>query len=301
MQVAAIVVTYEPDSDLITRLHFLAAQVEVIYIVDNGSSRFYSRFVNILGSNISNKIILISLEENLGIATALNIGCKYAENDNYDFVVTFDQDSCPELNYITELLNTYRRKSLCSNVAIVGGIINEAIRGNSNYQYLTLSRWGFKRIRESEDFSVMMLITSGCLVDLSVIKRIGGFIDKLFIDYVDTEFSLRCLDNNYTLWVSTKAILNHNLGNKTEHYLFKFRFLTTNHSPIRRYYMARNSVYMYKRYAWRFFGWFLFDISALIYTLFKIIIFEESKFLKLKMYFRGWVDGLCGNFGKFKE
>ena len=75
-QLACVVVTFNPDLDYFKTVIAKILKNEVlIYIVDNGSEN-----INDWSSYLSPSIVLISLEENVGIARAQNIGIQRAFN-----------------------------------------------------------------------------------------------------------------------------------------------------------------------------------------------------------------------------
>ena len=89
VEVGAIVVSYNPEySRLLSLCDSLSKQVDVIILVDNGSNNFISEKIS-----IADNVIVISLRENQGIATAQNVGIKKIIDLGLKYVVFFDQDS----------------------------------------------------------------------------------------------------------------------------------------------------------------------------------------------------------------
>ena len=65
----------------------------------------------------------------------------------------------------------------------------------------------------------------------------------LFIDYVDTEWSLRCKKENIPIYVNSKAILQHSIGTNN----FKFFSMTFFiHSSTRIYFQFRNCIILFE-------------------------------------------------------
>jgi len=56
------------------------------------------------------------------------------------------------------------------------------------------------------------LLSSGSLVPLDVIDKVGGMEEELFIDQVDTEWCLRARSMGYRVFGAFGAILEHRLG-----------------------------------------------------------------------------------------
>ena len=89
VEVGAIVVSYNPEyARLLSLCDSLSKQVDVIILVDNGSNNFISEKIS-----IADNVIVISLRENQGIATAQNVGIKKIIDLGLKYVVFFDQDS----------------------------------------------------------------------------------------------------------------------------------------------------------------------------------------------------------------
>ena len=67
--------------------------------------------------------------------------------------------------------------------------------------------------------------------------------DRLFIDYVDIEWSLRCRAYGYHLYAVANAHLHHTLG---DHLIRIFRREIALHSPLRHYYCTRNALLLWR-------------------------------------------------------
>ena len=148
----------------------------------------------------------------------------------------------------------------------------------------------------SETLDVM---TSGNLLNLHIYQKIGEFINELFIDAVDQEYCLRLRHNRYKILLCEFALLEHCLGDLRE---FKLGFKSirySNHSPIRRYYITRNRLYLLQKYFWEFplFGFKI--IKWIIFEWIKIIVLEKDKIAKNKATLEGIRDFFRGKYGKY--
>ncbi len=90
------------------------------------------------------------------------------------------------------------------------------------------------------------LITSGTILDLSIIDQIGTFDKALFIDFVDTEFSFRVVEKGYRNLLFADIVLKHRIGylkmgRSIKNLKSSARIL---HAPIRVYYILRNGLYL---------------------------------------------------------
>ena len=149
------------------------------------------------------------------------------------------------------------------------------------------------------DGSIEQASTSGSLMPMRIFDRFGMFMEELFIDGVDYEYSLRVRAEGYGIEECRGARLLHSPGTPTKHRLPLWgEWLATNYSPVRRYYQERNKVLTMKRWGRRFpgFYWRQFVISAK--DVVKVVLVEDGKGTKLAAYVRGWRDGALGRTGK---
>jgi rhamnosyltransferase len=91
-------------------------------------------------------------------------------------------------------------------------------------------------------------ITSGNLVRMDVFDKIGTYDEEFFIDCIDFDFSLRVRRAGLSIVRVGAARMQHALGDKACTIPVIGR-VHTFHSPLRRYYMYRNGLYLTSRYA----------------------------------------------------
>ncbi len=290
-KVAAIIISYNPDNNLLDSINLLVNQVEKIIIVDNGSEPEKKRNINLIMDIDKKKIEVIFNEENLGIATALNIGVREALNQGYNWILTMDQDSKASSNMVEKMLEVYNkidereRKEILS---IFPNFVDERIQSieeNSNmdsYEYVDAD------------------ITSGNLLRAEVFDKVGFFDDSLFIDLVDTDFCMRLNEKNIKMIKVRDAILYHSLGESQSVKSIFGKFNTSNHSALRRYYMTRNRFYTWEKYKDLNSFTLNRDKSLFKKEFVKIILGEKDKVNKIKMVFKGYKDYKKGIRGKLK-
>ena len=168
-KVAAIIVSYNPDSNLFDSINLLLNQVEKVIIVDNGSKEKYVKYIKSINED---KIEIILNKENLGVATALNIGVRKALENGYEWILTMDQDSKASPDMVKKMFNVYNsinREERKDILSIFPNFVDERIQSieeNSNmnsYEYVDAD------------------ITSGNLLRKEVFEKVGFFDDSLFI------------------------------------------------------------------------------------------------------------------------
>jgi rhamnosyltransferase len=286
-KICAVFVTFNPEKNLIKNVEAIKPQVDKVIIIDNASSEESLKFLKQLEASDSSKIQILYNKYNLGIATALNQGSHLAIQANYEWIITFDQDSFADIGFVETLLNEYKNSSDPENIAILAPIPFDQTTGFSPKPYCDLKEGHV--VADS-------VITSGSLIKLSAVQQVGFFDDNFFIDYVDHDFCLKLRKFGYRLLLVPKARLAHNYGNPKLHKVIGFSFFSHNYPPKRRYYLARNRIVAYKRHR-KILKWILHDSIASLKDIFKIVLVESQKIEKLNAILVGTIDGLLGRMG----
>lgn len=233
--IVAVVVTYNPNSNINKLINSLENQVGTIIVVDNGSSQ-----KDFLNDTLSPSLEIIELPTNLGIAAAQNIGIVKGLAKKTDYFVFFDQDSQIENNMIASLHESFEEITKTAKLAAVGPVFYDPDY-NFIYPQIKLKPiFGRERIIptcEEYPIEVSFIISSGTFTSAEAISDIGMMNEDLFIDYVDTEWCLRALDKEYKFYALPNVKMAHTIGDD------KIKFLLWNlpvHSPWRRYFRMRN-------------------------------------------------------------
>jgi len=91
--------------------------------------------------------------------------------------------------------------------------------------------------------------------------------------------------------------LAHNLGSKREVVVAGRKLRPTFHSTTRHYYMARNRILMWRRYAWRYPHWWLFDACFGTLNTMRVLVAEDHRCDKFAAMLRGTWHGVLGRRG----
>lgn len=265
------IITYNPDLVLLNQnINSFAIAVDAIVIIDNGSTDIAP-----LLDLESDTIKVIRNYENLGIAEGLNRALHYAEENNFEFILTMDQDSFFEKPTIGTLLSGFENE----NTAIVCPVLKDM----NSHHLVSVGQ---------EYVEIFTTITSGSLCKVSALKLVGGFDSKMFIDYVDIEMCLRLQKRGFKILRSQFSVLCHHLGESRMYSIFGINFISTNHSPSRNFYFARNKVYVYKNFFLSFPTFVIRDFLSFCKTIVTILFFEQLKIAKIKMIGKGIWHGL---------
>jgi rhamnosyltransferase len=282
-EIAGVVVLYNPDDSILDNIHSYINDVDILYAVDNSDQK-NNTLTQQLTEN--SKIHYIDNCGNQGIAHALNIAANQAIELGYQWLLTMDQDSHFASNILTKMLD-YIQMRETSNISIIAPF-------HANKYHLVSPSYDLYS-------PVLTTMTSGNLLNLEVYTKIGGFIEDLFIDYVDNEYCLRSNLLGFKIIQINHAILNHNLGDLRRHQFLWKRFFSTNHGPLRRYYAFRNRFRIIEMYKTHFQDYCSFEKTRFIVDIIIILLYEREKCAKLRMMFRGFRDYKRGIFGKYHD
>lgn len=237
--VYAGVVTFNPDlKRLEENLASIVPQVEKTLLFDNGSTNF--KQIATLVETRCASCDLFDGKDNRGLAYALNRLCRQAADEGAGSILLLDQDSVAGVGMVASML-PYRE----GNTAIVSPIIidrNIPEEPNSEFSSKTVKR----------------AITSGSLVDLDAFAMVGGFDERLFVDWVDFDFCANLRRNGFEIVKTSQASLLHEMGKRT--YAFKIPWIDksgriaakacyrTNHATSRRIDKARSWAIVMEKY-----------------------------------------------------
>jgi len=197
LKIYPIIVCFNPDvSNLNLLCKTLTNNHSAVIIVDNTENSYIAEYVAFPACT------LIPLGENTGIAHAQNIGIKQAIKGGADVIVFFDQDSKIENDFLPLLLAPLK----VGEPKVVAPVFFDDPEGYE-FPAMRLNKYGllvktYKRDRNIP-YDVDVIISSGTAAT-AVTFNIAGFMDEdFFIDFVDTEWCLRCRNKNIPIQVCT--------------------------------------------------------------------------------------------------
>lgn len=291
--ITAVVVAYQPALEVLEQLlGALVPQVTFVVMVDNGSHSDLAAW-NI--ERNAGTVELLRLGENQGIAAAQNIGIQWARDRGAGFVLLMDQDSVPAPDMVEKLLSALSEHP---SPAAAGPRYMDARQDNPP-PFIRVHGLRLERCACATEKSVVpvdYLIASGCLIPMSVLDKVGGMRDDLFIDYVDIEWGLRARHHGLQSYGVCPAHMQHSLG---DHPIKFFGKSIPLHSPLRHYYHFRNAVLLYKE-PWVPLNWKLVDGWRLCLKYIFYSLFAKPRLSHWRMMTLGVWHGLVGKVGKFE-
>ena len=287
-KICALIVTYNCGEDVYNTINSVISKVEELVIVDNGSDRETIEALNKYREH-SNVTVLLN-KVNLGIAKALNVGVCYAAEKGYEWILTLDDDSIVTENMLDIMMKAYEKLDEIESEKV-------AILAPKHIEKVVSFD---KHIADENNLTITKVnteITSGNLVKLKALKEIGMYKEEYFIDFVDHYLCLALRRKGYEIVRIEEAILLHSLGVSEPKVILGKAITVTNHSPLRRYYMTRNRLNMWKEFNKEFPAWVKEDKVRFVNETIKIVIYEQQKFKKLKMIIKGIKAYKKGKYG----
>lgn len=294
--VGAVVVTYNPEQTRFKALLDAALpQVGQLVIVDNGSNAACLKWLR--DCELRDKVSLVALNDNLGIAAAQNVGIAAIREQGARYLLLFDHDSIPGSKMVLTLLSVLEQKEREGiKVGAVGPRYFDA-RQNNPPPFIEVK--GLKVVRKSCTgdggvVTVSYVIASGSLIPMDTLLVVGGMREDLFIDYVDIEWGLRAANLGYQSFGVCHAFMEHDLGDAPLLFLGKS---IPYHSPLRHYYLFRNAVWLYRQ-PYLPTDWKIGDAGRLLVKYGFYSLFGTPRLQQIKMMSLGLWHGVRGRVGK---
>lgn len=284
MKVYSIVVCYRPDMQrLLSLCESLRMDGAAIVIVDNTEQPFLR--VEQLPAGCE----LVTLGRNTGIAHAQNVGVAAATAAGADVTVFFDQDSTIEPGLVRALVGRLR----LGTPDIVAPLYRDDV-SNAELPSVRVSRLGLAqavhRGAAADPYSVDVVISSGTAATKETFTVAGTFDEDLFIDFVDTEWCLRCRSKQVPIRVVPSAVMQHRIGGRSIHLGVAAVFV---HSPQRCYYQLRNCFHLFRKGHIPFL-FALRETASVFVGRALLLLFVADKSTYIKAYIRGLRDGAKG-------
>lgn len=238
-KISAIIVTHNPDISLLAEtVKSLCLQLVDTIIIDNCSKNQSDL------TQLDSYCQIHFLSANMGIAFAQNEGIEIALKNDSEGIIFLDQDSLVCQTMVRKLALSFDKLSKICNLAGIGPIHKDR-RKKFFYPLIKINRFGIVKKLAPEKMTnptqIDLIISSGSLISVQALRKVGLMNETLFIDYVDTEWCLRAKGLHYKFYVDPAVVLEHEIG---ESILKIWRWHVPVHSPNRRYYRLRNGFYL---------------------------------------------------------
>lgn len=201
--------------------------IEII-VVDNNSTDGSQRYIR-----RQSDVVLIENPENYGYARANNIGVKKATGE---FVLILNNDTELNPNTIEELVNCYEEKSILSPLQL-------NLKNKHKSEVLCLGMgvdiFGYPYDIKLNPNKIFYADGAAIFMKKKDFVKIGGFDEKLFIFFEDTDLSWRARLYGYQIKQCITSVVYHYGGGYLEYGENKKKYVT---SKFRRYQNEKNAI-----------------------------------------------------------
>jgi rhamnosyltransferase len=258
-KILAVLPVYYPDVSIKTNILSYINDIDFLIIVNNSNSDLSSTLIDLP----KEKIYEYFPNVNIGLSKSYNFAIEYALENKYDYLLLMDQDSFFINNDFWKIFKQLQQNP---NLSLVSAATSS---DKSDY------------INDYNEFfyNRKILMSSGTIIFLNIISKIGYFDEKLFIDEIDHDFSLRCHLNGYLNLTTYKTYISHSVG---EAYICNFPLNIIKkqiilHKPFRYYHIFKNGRYMIAKYLFKDFKFSFNRIVYLFKLTIKIVLFYPTK------------------------
>jgi len=289
--VVALVTVYLPDEKIFESLEAIQRNCATVIVIDDGSPAGYDAILGRIEKSVD---LVIRHGDNAGLAVALNNGIEAAVTKyGASHVVTFDQDTQPDDDYLAQALMALDKATAAGmDVALV-------CAGRNN-------DWTLQDVEQKLGFNTAVeALQSGFLIPLSTVERIGNFRPSLFIDCVDIEYMFRGRAHGMESLIADSARIAHTVGDRIA---VKFRGRQVRvlgkrlefsyHGPLRRYYITRNRLVLFRMYGRENPGWVRKHLLTETKIAFLCLLFGRNRPQQVLAFVAGVIDGVRGREGK---
>lgn len=266
-KVYAVVIWFHPTAHEVDHIRLYQKDVAGVIVVDN-SETDNGHLLNKLS-----EIIYMPLMQNKGIGAALNEGCKMAQKQGAQWVLTMDQDSRWDQHSVTQYIEEVNQYSELDKVGIFSPFHDCDGHPEKHHQ-------------KGRFEACTTVMCSGNLLRLKAWSGVGEFNEEFFIDSVDDEMCCRLRRHGWQVIRANQILLTHALGNS----IVKVRLIRHQYIPHvawRYYYIARNIRRMMRMYP-EMSNYYRRQLRKYIKRLW--LYDWDDKWNKLREFRRGWRD-----------
>lgn len=284
--VIAVISVFNAPAELPARVELALDQVDHVVLVDDGSHT-----VDRLDF-ASERVHTILLDENSGIARALNVGIEHAVSLGATHLLTLDQDSDVRSDHVAQLL---------------AALDGEAERGSAPVVAAVPGRVGGAAIPMLKG-EPLDPVQSGQLLIATAFRSVGGFREDLFIDAVDSEFTARARSRGFRFVAVEALAMDHSLGELVPLRLFGRRLAwggqerhALYHRAFRTYYMVRNSSVVARTYRRSQRRWVFLRNRRMLELVVVGVLFGAHRKAQLRAILMGVRDARSSRLGRIPE
>jgi len=265
--------------------HSIADNVTYLLVIDNSPDSSLAAQPIALPENAG----MVYNKNNGAVSGALNIALALARRDGYDYLQLFDQDTEPQMNITSALIETL---VVNPDVVLVAPRFINLNTKKPGRVMINIRKWRIKNIWPKTDIGlvdVLFAINSASVINL---KKLPGDIfydERLIIDGTDIDFCLTLKQHGLQIRIDTSQCITHGIGNRVDG---AGRWSPTNYSAHRKHLGAKNRLMVWRRYFKDFPGFVINDCYIFILDTSRTVLLEKARFKKLWAITTGVVAGM---------
>jgi rhamnosyltransferase len=272
---AAVVVLFFPEGELVARLQRVMTQVALLVVISNDGKDC----ARLAGLDVY-RLVHVQADGNIGLAAAINQGLTKAAHRGFAWCLLLDQDTIVDDDLVIGLAEAH---IACPSRSKVGVLV-------PNYR----SPGAAARLAYPSDAiwqSMETAVTSGSLVALETVRRVGGMREAFFIEGIDIEFSLRLRAAGLQLVASGRPLMTHGAGMAEERRLLGRFVLVGHHPPWRCFLQFRNLAWTLWRYRHQEPRWVRSSLGSMCKRFCLVLLFEQQRLRKAWAMLHGTIVG----------
>jgi len=283
MKLLGIVILYYPQDSYLLNLNSYISLLDALIVWDN-TPQEAKQPLNWSVVKSPEKLIMKGRDCNTGLGTPLNEAITYMRDYDFTHLLALDQDSKFKVGVLEQYL-----------IGVKSCMQQEAIFC-PNYFLISQQSAQYPVVDSVDEITSSM--TSGSIYPLTVLNRVGEFLDALFVWGIDSEYCFRAKRLGIPTLCFKNILLTHDLGyQKKKRKLLGKEVFPNEYGAARSYYNVRNGILLHRLYP------NIINLQDhLRYHLWKrsvfIVLYEQQKLRKLYALFWGYVDGKRNRMGQ---
>ena len=227
--VVAVIPTYRPPEQVKDLVRVLTDGVDAVVISDDASPCTSDELLHDIREMAD--VEVLRHHTNAGIARGLNEGLPTAQRLHAPWLLTFDQDSLVDGDYLPALISCAEERILAGER--LGALGAEVILDASGPMTYPLTTVNGQPVTEE-------LIQTGTLWNVAALTEVGGFDESMWMDAVDAAACLALRRSGFSVGVAEGLQVQHEIGSSTMVMIGGRPVMVTGHSPDRRASMLRS-------------------------------------------------------------
>lgn len=286
LSIGTIVVSYNSEVAALRRSLTGVAVRSTVVICDNSTDLTISQLIEKFC--LTENIYYLRMDGNRGLAYAQNRAIELLRELEVEFILFLDDDSVPSSTMLDKLAEGYL-DLLAANGRV--GCVGAVARTSTGKHLANV------RLSTSGVTKCPLMMSSGALIPMQVIKEVGLMDESLFIGFVDFDWGWRAQARGYGLYLINEAFFFHSLGVGTKRILGVGLKVAT---PVRHYYQFRNAIRMITRsYVPR--TWIIREIPCLGIRFIVYGLLLRPRWKRVHYMLRGIIEGVLGYIGAINE